>query len=212
MPKLKILRLQSWRGGPGFWNLSFTNNLPNLETLIMERRGLFAPIQNPEEHTRCFIDEKAVIPHENLKNLVLPSMPLLLPHKGCLTSLFRKFANLIKLTLSANDDCLECIFQHLPRLEELTIAEYSKITDNGLTGLVTGDIISEDYTLSCNIRLGITALKSLKRLEVDGFWGHVTDFSVMHGIMHLQNLEYVILRGCRVSRHILNSELKVNSC
>lgn len=158
MANLKILKVQSWRGGPGFWNMSFINKVPNLKCLIMERRGLFAPIQNLEDQLRCFIEEKEVVLHENLRNLILPSIPILFPHHNCLTNLLVKFSNLVKLTLSANDACLECIFQHVPQLEELNVAEYSKISDDGITGLVSGHILRNEIPVNCNIRKGITAL------------------------------------------------------
>lgn len=160
MPELKVLRLQSWRGGPGVWTLNFLSSTPNLESLIMERRGLFAPIANVEQDMQCFIEDRDVPVHTKLKNLVLPSMPLLFPHRNCIGNLVSKFPNLIKLTLSANDECLECIFCHVPKLQELTIAEYSKITDDGVTGLVTGGNLKPDVVPhSRNLSLGISNLK-----------------------------------------------------
>ncbi|CAL8096108.1 unnamed protein product [Orchesella dallaii] len=204
MPKLKVLRLQCW-GILGVWNFEFINYMPSLETLVMERRGLFAPILHPPDQWHCFTEENEIRPHEKLRNLTLPSIPLLFLHESSLRHILLKFSSLNKLTLSANDVCLECVFTCASQLEELTIAEYSKITDDGITGLVSGlqqleeSGCGESSPYDCNVKVGITALKNLRKLEIDGFWGKVTDFSTKHGITHLPHLESVMLRGCKIS-------------
>jgi len=44
----------------------------------------------------------------------------------------------------------------------------------------------------------LVIIAGLKKLEIDGFWGKVTDFSIKHGVKHLPNLQSVMLRGCKV--------------
>lgn len=167
MPKLRFLRLQSWRGGPGVWNLSFINNTPNLESLVMERRGFFVPV-NPQGQI-YFLEGTDVKVHKCLRNLVLPTEPVLfLQNKSNELSLLLKFPYLAKLSISANDDTLEGVFQNAPQLEDLTIAEYSRISDDGLTGLVSGNFGKQvdcecvgQNQVNYNVKVGITALKGI---------------------------------------------------
>lgn len=52
-------------------------------------------------------------------------------------------------------------------------------------------------------------ISALKTLEIDGFGGYITDFSVKHGFIHMEKLEYLTLRSCKVTKEGIQLMSKV---